>query len=641
MPYVHPPIGGSPIARPLLAAACLLTLAGCSALNSPADLSRLDQVGQSMSALKEAAENEPGDPARKIDYLLQREQRMRELLRDADDFRAQGEIEKAGEIYGRILHMDPAQASASAGLLGLKQDARYLRQLADGEAFLGNGKADQALERANQVLDAFPRNIRANALRDAARDAMAQAAADSANQRDAQNVLDTPVTLQFADTSLRHIFEALAKSTGINVLFDKDVKQDAKATLLVRDVTLSDAIDLLMLQNRLRKRIINGNTLMIYPVMSGKSEEYDDMEIRTFQVSNTDIRYLSGMLKTMLRLKEISADEKTGVLIIRDTPEMQRIAERLIASHDVPDPEIMLEIEVLEVTKSRTSDLGIDPPSGVTLSTPGGAAGLTLGALQRLSRDDLISTPLSATVNFRLSDADTKILASPRIRARNREPAKIMIGDRIPTVTNTVTSVSSGAPVVTGSVSYQDVGLKLEFESQVYANSEVGIKMALEVSNIVKVFTDDNGSRSYQIGTRNASTNLRLKDGETQILGGLISDHAQNSADLLPGLGHLPIVGKLFGNNSGSTTRSEIVLAVTPHIIRDLPARAPEVKRIYSGTYNSIRERPILADAVTQIKVSGGLSGDPAAAAATSKAVVNAIGLPPAPPMLQRPAGAP
>ncbi len=128
--------------------------------------------------------------------------------------------------------------------------------------------------------------------------------------------------------------------------------------------------------------------------------------------------------------------------------------------------------------------------------------------------------------------------------------------------------MSTGAGVVTGSVQYQDVGLKLEFEPQVYSDQEVGIRISLEVSNIVKEIPGPNGSLAYQIGTRNAQTVVRLRDGETQILAGLISAEDRNASARIPGLGHLPMVGKLFGNNSGNNNKTEIVLSITPRIVR-------------------------------------------------------------------------
>lgn len=590
----------------------------------------LDQPDEGVQSLGEAVKKAPRNPEYQLDYLAQRDKYVREFVAEADELRADGKLAEARAGYERVLRIDAGNARATQGLIALQQDARHEKVLIEGERLLEQGKLDAAQERVQLVLEGNPRNRRAVKLKNELLDARneRQIALDKA--RAARAILDSLVTLQFRDASLRVAFESIAKSTGLNLLMDKDVKQDAKVTIFVRDVSVADAIDLILLQNQLDKRVINANTLLIYPANAAKQAEYEDLVIRTFRVTNTDIKYLSNVLKSMLKLKEVAADEKTGVLIIRDTPERLRLAERLIAAHDVPDPEIMLEVQVLEVTRSRTSNIGIKPPTSFGVTTPGTtAAPLTLGQLNDLtSRDLLVTTPLTTTLNFKLEDGDAKILASPRIRARNKEKAKIMIGDRVPTVTNSVTPVATGTPVVTGNVSYQDVGLKLEFESQVYGNSEVGIKINLEVSNIAREFTDPNGGRSYQIGTRNASTNLRLKDGETQVLGGLISDQERNTASLIPGLGHLPIIGRLFGNNDGTDSKSEIVLAVTPRIIRDVAVSPAESRQIFSGTANMVRERPILADPITELKVSGTF-GSSGSAGTTITAPAFPGGMPP------------
>lgn len=596
-----------------------LLLAGCAGYHNVKGKTEiaLDQPDEGVQSLGSAAKKAPRNPEYQLDYLAQRDKYVREFVAEADELRADGKFAEARAGYERVLRIDAGNARATQGLIALQQDARHEKVLIEGERLVEQGKLDAAQERVQLVLESNPKNRRALKLKNELLDARneRQIALDKA--RAARAILDSLVTLQFRDASLRVAFESIAKSTGLNLLMDKDVKQDAKVTIFVRDVSVADAIDLILLQNQLDKRVINANTLLIYPANAAKQAEYEDLVIRTFRVTNTDIKYLSNVLKSMLKLKEVAADEKTGVLIIRDTPERLRLAERLIAAHDVPDPEIMLEVQVLEVTRSRTSNIGIKPPTSFGVTTPGTtAAPLTLGQLNDLtSRDLLVTTPLTTTLNFKLEDGDAKILASPRIRARNKEKAKIMIGDRVPTVTNSVTPVATGTPVVTGNVSYQDVGLKLEFESQVYGNSEVGIKINLEVSNIAREFTDPNGGRSYQIGTRNASTNLRLKDGETQVLGGLISDQERNTASLIPGLGHLPIIGRLFGNNDGSDSKSEIVLAVTPRIIRDVAVSPAESRQIFSGTANMVRERPILADPITELKVSGTFGGSGGAGA--------------------------
>lgn len=592
----------------LVSVALAILIAGCAAVEHTKGLVevKLDMPDEGVADLKSAAKRAKTNAEYKVDFLQIRDEQIRELVKLGDQQRGKGDLETAKLTYERALKMDAGNDVVLNALKGLKQDARYVQLLTDGEGFLDQGNFEQALERAAQALQESPKNQRALKLKDSATDAKVAAGISRAKALALRTTLDTLVTLQFSDATLKSVFESLSKSTSLNVLFDRDVKQDAKSTVFVTNVSVSDAIDLLLMQHQLRKRVINGNTLLIYPANAAKVDEYEDLYIKTFQITNADIKYLATMLKTMLKLKELSADEKTGILVIRDTAESLRMAERLIAAHDVPDPEIMLEVEVLEVGESRDSSLGITPPTSLTISTPGStAAPMTAGALGRFNLGNLNVTPLSGTLNFKLSDTDARILASPRIRARNKEQAKIMIGDRVPTITNTVTPINTGSSVVTGNVTYQDVGLKLEFEPQVYADNEVGIKISLEVSNIAKEFTDTNGGRSYQIGTRNASTNLRLKDGETQILGGLITDEDRNTAAKLPGLGHIPVVGRLFGNNSGTSNRTEIILAITPRIVRNLAVRTPDVKNIFSGTFNVVRERPILADPIEKLTVSG------------------------------------
>lgn len=595
--------------------ACAVILSGCASYeNAKGKIQlKMDRPSDGIESLESASRLAPTDAAFKVDYLLKREASVQDVLALADNFRADGKLAEAQAAYETALKMDRGNARARAALAALPQDARFGKLLTDGEGFLAQGRVEIALDRAAQVLEEHPRNRRAARLKELGLDAQAKLDIEKAQVLVTRSILEKPVTLQFNDAPLRTVFEALSKSIGLNILVDRDVRPTARVTIFVKDIAVGDAIDFILLQNQMEKRQINSNTMMVYPSNDAKKAEYEDLTIRSFQVTNADLKYLSNMLKTMLKLREVAADERTGILVIRDTPERLRLAAKLIAVHDAPDPEIMLEVEILEVTSSRRSNLGIQPPTSFSVTTPGTQAALTLGALRDLRSGDLLTSPLGATLNFKLEDTDAKLLASPRIRARNREKAKIMIGDRVPTITNTVTPVITGSSVVTGNVTYQDVGLKLEFEPQVYANSEVGIKISLEVSNIAAEFTDPQGGRSYQIGTRNANTNLRLKDGETQILGGLITDQDRNTASKIPGLGHLPVVGRIFGNNDGSDLRSEIVLAITPRIVRNLPAQTPEARNIFSGTFNVLREKPILAEPISQVKPGAARVSAPAA----------------------------
>ncbi|MBL8288687.1 MAG: general secretion pathway protein GspD [Rubrivivax sp.] len=408
-----------------------------------------------------------------------------------------------------------------------------------------------------------------------------------------------PVTLQFREANLRMVFEALARTTGLNVVLDRDVKPDLKTTIFVKDAAVEDAVDLILLQNQLDKKVLNGSTLFVYPATAAKHKEYQDLVVRTFHIASGDPKHIQGVLKTVLKLKDVMIDEKNGTLVVRDTPDAIAVAAKVIAAHDVAEPEVMLEVEVLEVSRDRLSNIGVQFPEGIGLATPTDANGqLTVGTLRALTRDNLLASGLTAGINFRLQDTDANLLSSPRLRARNKEKARVLIGDRVPIITNTVTPVTTGGSVVTGTVQYQEVGLKLDFEPQVYSDQEVGVRVSLEVSSITREIAGPSGSLAYQIGTRNASTALRLRDGETQVLAGLISDDERNTAAKLPGLGHLPVVGMLFGNNTGSGSKKEIMLSITPRIIRPPAVATAETHEVYSGTEAAIRVRPLRLDSV-------------------------------------------
>jgi general secretion pathway protein D len=577
------------------------------------------EIDPGISSLKKATELEERNQRFKIDYLIQRDKHAGVLIKEADQARADGDTSLARELYANVLTLNPGHERARSTLASLDQDARNLQLVQEGEIYLKDGRLHAAQERAARVLAEEPDNRRAAQLKKATLDAKADIEVKRDRDREARSVMGSLVSLQFRDATIRTVFEALSISTGLNILLDREVKLDTRVTVFVKDVAAEDAIDLILMQNNLEKRITNSNTMMVYPATAAKQAEYQELTVRSFRITNADLKYLMGMLKSMLKLKDVSADDRTGLLVIRDTPDTLRIAEKLIALHDEPDPEVMLEVEVLEISEGRSSNLGVLPPSSITIATPGGSSaasggaltpsGLSLGALRALRSGDLTVTPISGTLNFKLQDTDAKILASPRIRARNREKAKIMIGDRVPTIINNVTPVNGGSSVVTGTVTYQDVGLKLEFEPQVYANKEVGIKINLEVSNIAREFTDAQGSRSYQIGTRNASTFLRLADGETQVLGGLITDEERSTADKIPGVGHLPLVGRLFGNTGTNKSRSEIVLAITPRIVRTYADMEQSRSSIFSGTALALRDRQILADPVSRLKLPNSVAG--------------------------------
>ena len=433
-----------------------------------------------------------------------------------------------------------------------------------------------------------------------------------------------PITIEFKDAALRSVFEVISRTSGLNFLFDKDVRTDQKTSIFLKNSTIESAVNLTLLTNQLEQRVLDANTVLIYPNTQAKQKDYQQLTVKSFYLANAEAKTVASTLKTLLKTRDVVVDDKLNLLIVRDSPEAIKLAEKLVALHDVPEPEVMLEVEILEVKRTRLLDLGIRWPDQLNLSPLAGAAGgaLTLAELRNLNSTRITAAVGPININARKSDTDANILANPRIRARNREKAKILIGERVPNIT--ATSTSTG--FVAESVNYVDVGLKLDVEPTIYLDGEVAIKISLEVSNIISQIQTKSGSIAYQIGTRTAQTVLRLKDGENQVLAGLINDEDRRSANKVPALGDIPVVGRLFGSQADDASKTEIVLSITPRIIRNVQRPEAGLIEFDSGTENSLGSRPAAGPAPAPPTVpasparSGAPSAPPPAAAAVGQA---------------------
>jgi general secretion pathway protein D len=300
----------------------------------------------------------------------------------------------------------------------------------------------------------------------------------------------------------------------------------------------------------------------------------------------------------MVKTQDVFIDEKLNLMIVKDTPEAVNVVDRLIRSLDLAEPEVMLELEVLEVSRTRMQTLGIQWPTSVSygnpaLSTgsPPGTGGTTPPANIPLNTTNgLVWFTVNPAIvaNLLAQDSDARLLANPKVRVKNREKAKVHIGQKVPVITTTSTANVG----VSSSVSYLDTGLKLDVEPNIYLRDEVAIKVGLEVSNITQTL-NISGTVAYQLGTRNAATVLQIKDGETQILAGLIQDDDRVSAQKVPWLGDIPIVGRLFRNQSDDREKTEIVLLITPHIVRTINWPQSALLETPVGTDSSIGSTPL------------------------------------------------
>jgi len=557
--------------------------------------------------MEQGVNDRPDDIGARNQYFRQRETLTRSQLTAAERARTAGKLEAAEASYQEVLRFDRDNARAQQGLSEIAAMRRRQAQVQQAETLGKNGDAAAAENLLRTVLAEDPNQ-------GDARRALKHLQEAEQSTRPAtlgiKGPFAKPITLEFRDTPLRAVFEVMSRTAGLNFVLDRDVKSDTKVTLFLRNTSIDEALRLILVTNQLDRKVLNENSVLIYPNTAAKNKDYQETVVRSFYLANTDAKQAQALIKTVVKSKDIFIDEKLNLVVIKDTPDAVRLAERLIESLDLALPEVMLEVEVLEVSRNRLLNLGIEYPdhvgygrltpdtssittsAGSVVSTAtafGGAltpGNVSLRALSSLT--SYVANP-GVVLNLKKQDGDSKLLANPRIRVINREKAKIHIGDKLPVFTTTSTANVG----VAASVSYLDVGLKLEVEPTVHLDENVEMKVSLEVSSIVKEVTGPSSSLAYQIGTRSATTALRLRDGETQILAGLINDEERTNASRIPGLGDLPVLGRLFSSQSDSKNKTEIVLLITPHVIRNVTPPILVTPTSSAGTESAIGATPL------------------------------------------------
>ncbi len=405
---------------------------------------------------------------------------------------------------------------------------------------------------------------------------------------------DRPITLKFKDTPIKDIFDIISKLSGINFIFDEGVKKK-RASIFIENATFEQALELLLMTNKLFQKVVNENTIIIIPDTKAKRQQYEDLLIHTFYLSNLNAKKAVNLLRTLLRIKSIYINEELNAVVIRDTPEVIELADKILRANDLTDAEVMLDVEILEVARNSSENLGLDlnPDTlSMELAEPGRTDGkLSYSTLKRFSRSDLLFSVPDVIINIQKQQGKVNLLANPKIRVANKKKARIHIGDRVPIVTVTINQ-----GVTSPNVQYVDVGVKLNVEPVIHLDNEVTLKITLEISSLGKKteLTSTQGSTGvvYEIGTRNASTELRLHDGETQIIGGLINDEERTTTLKVPLLGEIPVIGRLFASEGSEVKKTDILLSITPHIIRNRETADPEVSRSWSGRGQDFSSAP-------------------------------------------------
>jgi general secretion pathway protein D len=578
--------------------ACIaaLALSGCAGYQAFREgRSELSQgrVETGLAQLKRATEQDPQNAEYRRTYFTEREAAVNAMLRQAELAIESGAFDAAGQAYAQALRLDPGNVRAGSGAARVEAAQRHWTAL---EAALGRrGDLDAAVDKTQQVLSENPNHARAGPqLKQLLRQQADKSGKELGIHPRLKDAYRRPVSLSFAGATLQQVFDALKQASGLNYMFDKDVRLDGRVTLSVSNKPVEDLLRLLLATNQLERRVLDEDTLLIYPNTPAKAAEYREMVVRSFYLANAEAGKVANLVRTIAKAKDVVVDEKLNILVVRDSAEVVRLAERLIATQDMAEPEVMLELEVLEVSVNRLQDIGISWPSSTSATVVGGAGvpgQITLNELRNRTSDNLrlaVSDPLIAA-QLRSQAGNANLLANPRVRVRNKQSAKILIGERVPVFTTTATANVGTSE----SVNYLDVGLKLDIEPTVSVDGEVSMKLALEVSNILETITRASGTQAYRLGTRNTSTTLRVRDGETNVLAGLIQRDERRSNTGIPGLNEAPLISKLFGAAQDSDNRTEIVLLVTPRIVRNIELPGVGLQEFSAGTDAAVGAAPI------------------------------------------------
>jgi general secretion pathway protein D len=601
-----------------------LILALCAVLSSCAGYRNYEEGREAMIAgdperalakLEQAAKASPDNKSYRDEYERTKSQVVAKLLSDADLFRGSGDLAKAEAHYRKVLRIDPNNVRATKGLALIQNATQSIADVASARIDLDAGDLDKAEATVREVLKRDPDNPGA---RDVSNQISERRAAQKGQQAaELKGPFSKPITLEFRDATLKSVFEVISRTAGLNFVFDRDVRSDTKINIFVRNTSLDDVVKLILTTNQLDRKMLNENSVLIYPNTPAKQKEYRELVVRSFYLANADVKQAVNLVKGMVKSQDVFIDEKLNLLVVKDTPEAMSVVEKLVRSLDLAEPEVMLELEVLEVSSNKLQQLGVQYPSTISFGNPSastgtdtsGGTGTGTGTASAPANIRLTDSLVAFTANPPIvlnllgQDSDAKVLANPRIRVKNREKAKVHIGSRVPVVTTTSTANVG----VSSSVSYLDVGLKLDVEPNIYLRDEVAIKVGLEVSNITRTL-DISGTRAYELGTRNTATVLQIRDGETQILAGLISDEDRRSANKIPGLGDIPVLGRLFSNNNDNRIKTEIVLLITPRIVRSLKWPRNAIADQPVGTDAAIGTPPLRISATS----AGGLTMGPA-----------------------------
>jgi general secretion pathway protein D len=519
----------------------------------------------------------------------------------AEQAERRSDFDRAVVEYTNVLRTDPDNHAARTSLQRVRvraSEEHYLR----GRRLSASERYQEAAVELQLATELNPTNTSADAeLREVRRRLRTKVAVERGDKTELEALIErsrtlAPIGLELPDgvklpdsmtfsTSSRLIFQAIAKWANLNVVFDPAFREE-RVTADLRNTTLSGALSSLTAATHTFYRVTAQRTITIVPDTPAKRREYEEQVVQTFYVSNADLKEVIDLLRIVVDVRQISPTTAVNAISLKDTPERIAAAAKLISAIDKARPELVIDVELLEVDRTRLREYGLQ------FATPGGEGGIsgtldpnrtgmTLEDLAHLNSSQIFVTGLPA-LYYRLlkNDAATRTLANPQLRTSEGVAAQARFGERVPI------PVTTFAPIATGGINqqpitsfvYEPIGVNIDITPRTHHDDEVTLALKVTLSNI-------SGSLNNlpTFGNREITTTIRLKDGETNMLAGLIRDEERTVMTGLAGLGDLPIIGRLFANNRKEVHESDIVLTLTPHIVRVLDLTEADLRPFRLG----------------------------------------------------------
>ena len=437
---------------------------------------------------------------------------------------------------------------------------------------------------------------------------------DAAGPVELGPISNIPITVKLTDKS-DTVYRTIGQLAGINVLFDPDyTPKPIKVEL--NGVTLEEALEITALESKTFWRPVTLNTIFVAADNPAKRKELEQSVLKTFYLTNlsapTELQDVVNAIRAVLDVQRVQQLLSQNALVVRGTPDQIALAEKLVEDLDKARPEVIVDIAVMQISKDKSRTLGINPPTSATVTlqpnlnsttttgtgtgvggtvTPSsGSNGINLNTLGNLNATDFQVTISSANLSAVMANSDTKLIQNPQIRALDGQKASLKIGDRVPVATGSFQPGIGGVginPLVNTQFQYLDVGVNIEITPHVHSNGEVTLKISMDVSAVTGQ-SNIGGISQPIIGQRKIEHEIRLRDGEANLLGGIMEDQQTRQLSGIPGLAQIPILKYLFGQTTQDHSENEIVFAIVPHIIRGTEVSEINQRAIDIGTANTI-----------------------------------------------------